>query len=168
MKYVNMDYIKEHIDVDKRKDCFWCYFHVGLIVIPWVTEAIVVSQVSDFTKCVILLCCCVVQVLIASYAGIMGGWLLSCLKGEYDEQCDKVWCPKEYGYKILFTPGYLFQMCLPWFTVNVILSIVYKDVLWWQVRMFVWFPLIVYLFGFLMGIIFQTICKKEEEYSEEK
>jgi hypothetical protein len=86
---------------------FSSFIYITLILIPWITEIIVVTYQEDEHKIITLLVCGIIQTIISIYGGFRMGvsWNMCCNPVN--------WSGSPTNYKSLFSPGYVVYFLPP-------------------------------------------------------
>jgi len=153
-----INFVEETMDTEKWTRRLWGGLNIACVILPWMVEAILVSQVES-ARYPIILGCGIAQIVFAVYGGLAGGWKVSCYHEDKDRQLNDVWLVDRHQPKALISPGYILQVLIPWFIANTTLNVLYKDTLGWKIQVVVWVPLGAYIFSFFLGIFFQALCK---------
>lgn len=155
------------------------FMYIFLIIFPWVTEIILVSQQTIEHKIITLVVCGSLQTLVSIYGGIIMGitWGKCCgfahgkKKNSHkeDELCRETWCGCPTNYKSLFSSGYVIYWLPLWVATNMIISwaiLGAGHALPLYAHIMTYLPLLVYLPFAFAGCACQKAMEDESEYIE--
>jgi hypothetical protein len=151
---------------------FFSFLYIGLILFPWISEIIVVTQISVEHQVIVVLVCGVVQTLIAIYGSIRCGMIVyhCCAKDcDDDYHCSangrqlvkSFWCGRCTDLSGISSGGYVVYSLPQWVITNAIISWVLatNHPLPVYVHLMVYMPVIAYIVGLFVGYA----IKKEVE-----
>ena len=158
------------------------FMYIALILFPWITEIILITQQTNEHRIITLVVCGTLQTIVSIYGGIKMGIFSgkSCcvsknirkkenFEEEIDELCKEAWCGCPTKYHSLFSSGYVIYFLPQWIATNMIITwalLGQAVVLPLYVHIMTYMPLLVYLPFLFVGCAFQKAIDDESDYSE--
>jgi len=134
------------------------FLYIFFILFPWISEIIVISQISLEHRALVVLVCGILQTLIAIYGGFKCGILIyeSCnaKNGKDQSFCNGFWCGSITDLKTLFTGGYIIYFLPQWIVTNAIISWViinHSVILPYYIHIMVYMPILIYPISLFIG-----------------
>jgi hypothetical protein len=155
------------------------FMYIFLIIFPWVTEIILVTQQTLEHKILTIVVCGSLQTLVSIYGGVIMGimWGKCCgfahgkkkNKKSEDELCQETWCGCPTNYKSLFSAGYVIYWLPGWVATNMIISwalLGAGHALPLHAHIMTYLPLLTYLPFAFAGCAYEKAIEDEGEYVE--
>jgi len=145
--------------------------YIGLILLPWIAEVVVATQISFENTIYMLLACGIAQATIAIYGAIRAGNVIICCKDaeEYDKnerkKCREFWCQNCIDCKSIFSGGFIIYFLPQWVLANAIISWVLinnKVVIPFYVHLSIYSPLVSYVMFMFVGYAIRCTSETDE------